>query len=147
MRLFAIQPRLLPPISSGPELHKWYQHFFQGNTAVLVGVAIIFYIAVVVIWIGEEPVILSEQVPGTHVWFGQTDLLRITDCIYVLILVGKISALFVTQVGIYLAIARDPGGFLHINGSVISSYEYLGIGYPIDFGASQAGANFETSSV
>ena len=91
----------------------------------LEGVAVVTDVIVVVVRVGEEVALASEDVGRTQVSLRQEDLLGVFHLEDLLRVVFQVLAIFVTQVGIHLAVAQDADGLFNIGGAVVGGDDHI----------------------
>ncbi len=96
-----------------------YDHFFKGNTSVLVGVPVIADVVVEVVDVRQEVVVFRKDIRTAHVDGRQSDAFRVFHRIYVAFFIRQAAPGFVAQVEAGVLVADDLRRILHVDGAVV----------------------------
>ncbi len=106
-------------------MRHWYQHFAHGDAAMLEGVAIVTDVIVVVVRVGEEVALASEDVGRAQVHLRQENLLWVFHLEDFFRVVFQVLAVLVAQVGVHLTVAQNADGFFDIGRAVVGGDDHV----------------------
>ena len=109
-------------------LHRNYghKHLFERYASVLECIAIVLYVVVVVIRVGEEVILFREDEFVREVVMGQSYTCRIFDLEYFFRVVVEVLTYFVSEVGIGTSVPDHFDGILHLNSTMVSGqYHFI----------------------
>ena len=91
----------------------------------LVGISVVIYVVVKIVWVGKKPVAQRKNKQIANCIFWQADVFGVFHLKNFFGFVAHISANFVAQIGVQVAVANQFCGFCNVNCAVVCSDDDL----------------------
>ena len=99
----------------------WNNHFFQRNPSMLIGVFVILYKMIEVVWIRKKQIFFCKNKGTIHANSRKKNIFGIPYCIDIFLLIGEAPSGFITEVCADVFITDYFAWLLAVYGSVIGS--------------------------